>query len=147
MLQIQISLSTHTAPKPAALNVNPTRQAPMCVLRCNPQTGTSAPFVARCAVMRICQDNIFATAHLAFVGCITRFTADCFTCIRDLTCHNAPHAFLCDYANDPLFHREDETVLPGEDGTVQGSGGLEQQHGIGRVSVAHGSGGNSGRTE
>ena len=144
--QFSRSRSTHAAPKPAALNVNPTLQAP--VFRCNPQTGTSAPCCRTLRPwMRICQDNIFATAHLAFVGCITRLTADCFTCIRDLTCHHAPHAFLCDYAKDHLFHQDYETVFPGEDGTAQGSGGLEQQHVIGRVAVAHGSGGTSGRTE
>ena len=56
--QFSRSRSTHAAPKPAALNVNPTLQAP--VLRCNPQTGTSAPCCRTLRPwMRICQDNIF----------------------------------------------------------------------------------------
>ena len=61
--QCSRSRSTHAAPKPAALNVNPTLQAP--VLRCNPQTGTSAPCCRTLRPwMRICQDNtIFATAN------------------------------------------------------------------------------------
>ena len=45
--QCSRSRSTHAAPKPAALNVNPTLQAP--VLRCNPQTGTSAPWLSHAA--------------------------------------------------------------------------------------------------
>ena len=32
--------------------------------------------------------------NLAFVGCTTRFLADLFASVRDLTCHHAPHAFL-----------------------------------------------------
>ena len=100
--QFSRSRSTHAAPKPAALNVNPTLQAP--VLRCNPQTGTSAPCCRTLRPwMRICQDNIFATAHLACVGCTARFMADLFASVRDLTCHHAPHAFLCDYAHGPLL--------------------------------------------
>ena len=82
-------LTPHPNLQPSTLN--PTLQAPL--LRCKPQTHVPCCRTLR-PWMRICQDNIFATAHLDFVGCITRFRADCFTCIRDLTCHHAPHAFL-----------------------------------------------------
>ena len=45
--QCSRSRSTHAASKPAVLNVNSTLQAP--VLRCNPQTGTSAPWLSHAA--------------------------------------------------------------------------------------------------
>ena len=66
----------------------------------------SAVVVARCA--RGCgyvRTIIYSRrpTNLAFVGCTARFMADLFASVRDLTCHHAPHAFLCDYAHGPLL--------------------------------------------
>lgn len=102
MLQIARSRSTHTAPDQLTphLNMQPSTSTlhfkPLCSgaihRRAHPRS-----VVARCARGCGYVSTIICSrqpTYLAFVGCTTRFLADLFASVRDLTCHHAPHAFL-----------------------------------------------------